>query len=1059
MSSADTHQANGVDPIGAVAHALRAQQGQVEYLCEVPLPDGVDLASLLKTLRRQRGWGIGRDAQLALARAAVEVCFEHEDSGGLVVPFMRQLGIADEDACKREWAEHVGPAVRGAIEQWAGFAPEFRWRYVGPVRVHTGVPRLLIPRFARLVFDIACDHGLEAVASLPSETLQRAVNTAFQGTRFASEFLSSEAGEELVRAAGAVLARSGWPARRDVAGRLAQEPGFHTGFLHRLVQELNPLLDGEGRKPKHGIPRGLWPVLIVLEEQGRMAVRFPGLAASRTCKYTWNQSSSHAGSIKSVMYLGKSVRYESMFTGTVEQRETEGEWSIQAWPRRNSAWAVFDLRGAIAGSHGQTTSLPAGEYLIAVSDCLAATALRATGLEIRADLGLLEFDGADVGDFALLHVALVEGCDALPGVSVVSAASVPRFEVESAHPLDGCTPDVDVVLSPDAAHIRVAGWTAERFAHFRVTREVEGHVDDVTQQLHPSAGSHRLLLPQRPHVGVVRIEGRGRRSGSLKSESTLVYAVWPDVQLLKSPNVMGANDIGTVTIRTSAVLDVLDQRGQSLPRVIEVAPPSDEASLVLRIGHDELRVTSCLPRARMVVPGEPGTPVLLDMSAIDTRDRASSSGRLGDFTIVAARRKGWKLTLRTANGTYPLFEVSDFAAEKSEIGRYPLRWAQIRDAVRGAQAEVGLFELTQYGRQLPLEVVLVNTAALWRPRPTLEAPTGTPPELVAALNGLRGLQAGHQPSDSGLAAPLDSLQNIIDPWLRGARIVYGIERHLDGNARQLATLVRRSRERLRPSDASALVDEWRRLDAEAVLALTGVRHEVWPTTWRVLLSEAEQRLMTAADSTSTMRQLRRAVLERTPPPSDVPDGLLNGLRNYRIAFSTGGLDVRQVAVQSALHQLRAAWMAATDLWCEVARAFYLLTMLRSGNITPFLNETSRLDPHSAIPPCLSYVLANLRGGAVASPVIECSWALADVSPLDDDTALAALARCDPNVGMHAGSWLTLWLLWRAIALGTNGEASNMLLRARARMHEIPGTMQDRDKIVSELELGKLVKWE
>jgi len=1059
LANTSTHQLNGDDPIGAVAKALRSQQGQVEYLCEVPLPDGVNLTSLLKSLRRQHGWGIGRDAQLALARAAVEVCFEHEDSGGLVVPFMRQLGIADDDACKREWAEHVGPAVRGAIEQWAGFAPEFRWRYVGPVRVHTGVPRLLIPRFARLLFDIACEHGLEAVASLPNETLQRSVEAAFQGTRFASEFLSSEAGEELVRAAGAVLARAGWPARRDVAGGLAQEPGFHAGFLPRLVEELNPLLDGEGRKPKHGVSRGLWPVLVVLEEQGRMAVRFPGLVANRKCQYTWNQSSSYSGIIKSLMYLGKSVRYEGTFTGTVEQGNTEGDWSIRAWPRRSSEWAVFDLRGAIVGSQGEMASLPAGEYLIAVSDLLASTALRASGLEVRADLGLLEFDGAAVGDFVLLQVALVEGCDALPGVSVSPAASVPRFEVETLHSLDGATPDVDVVLSLDAPYVHVTDWSPERLAHFRVIREAEGRVEDVTQQLRPGSGSHRLAMPNRPHVGIVRIEGRGRRSGSLKSESTLTYAVWPEVRLLKSPNVLGANDTGTITITTSTAIDVLDHRGQLSSRVIDVAPPSDEATFFLRLDHNELRVTARLPRARMVVPGQQGTPVLLDMSAIDNRDKGPSTGRLGDFTIVAAPRKGWKLTLRTANGTSQLFEVSDFAAEKAGVVRYPLRWSQICDAIRGAQAEVGLFELAQHGRQLTLDVVLVDTAALGRPHTSLDAPIGTPPELIAALKGLGDLQAGCRPPDSGVPAPLDSLQNIIDPWLIGARIVFGIERLLDGTALGAASLIRRSRERLRPSDATALLEEWRGLDVESVLALTGVRRDAWPAAWRTLLAEAERRLIAAADATSMMRQLRRAVLERTPPPSDVPDGLLNGLRNYRTAFTAETFDARRVAVQSALHQLKAAWMAATDLWCEVARSFYLLTMLRSGNITRFLVETSLIDPHSAFPPCLTCVVNRLRGGAVANPAVECSWALADVSPLEDDVALVALAQSDPQIGIHPGSWLTLWLLWRALVSGAHGDAADVLLRARARMHEIPVTLQDRDKIVSELELGRLVTWE
>jgi hypothetical protein len=244
-----------------------------------------------------------------------------------------------------------------------------------------------------------------------------------------------------------------------------------------------------------------------------------------------------------------------------------------------------------------------------------------------------------------------------------------------------------------------------------------------------------------------------------------------------------------------------------------------------------------------------------------------------------------------------------------------------------------------------------------------------------------------------------------------------------------------------------------------VLALAGVRREAWPAAWHTLLSEAERRLLSAADATSMLRQLRRAVLERTPPPSDAPDGLLNGLRNYRTAFTTEALETRRVAVQSALHQLKAAWMASTDLWCEVARSFYLLTLLRSGNITPFLNETSRLDASCALPSCLRQVVRSLRGGAAAGVNSECSWSLADVSPLDDDVALVGLAQPGPQFGLPVLSWLTLWLWWRSHARDASGDAPDMLLRARARIHEIPGTLQDRDRIVSELELGKLITWE
>lgn len=1059
MTVSLSHQPDADDPVQAVASSLRAQQGQVEYLCEVPLPSGVELSGLLKSLRRHRGHGMSSDAKLALARAAVEVCFEHEDSGGLVVPFMRHLGVLDEEACKRDWADSIGPAVRSAIERWAGSVPDFRWKFVGPVRIHTGVPRLLIPRFARLIYDLACDHGLETVVALPSTTLQQSVTNAFEGTRFASEFLTSEAGEELVRSSAAVLGRSGWPARRDIASVVAAEPGFHVGFLQRLVHDLNQLLDGEGRRPIQGVPRSLWPVLMLVEEQGRLAMRFPGLLRSRKCRYTWSQWGAFSNVLKSTMYCGRGVQHEGVFSGTIEQGPLEGKWVVSAWPRKGSKWAVFDLRGPILGSHGESAVLPAGEYLLAIDTEFLASSQQLNGFDVRADLGPLDLDGDRLGEFRILHVSLSAGCSTLLDACVGAASTSPRLEVDNSHSLAGLTPDVDVVVSLSEPHLRVAGWSGDRAIHYRLILETDGTVTDVTSQVHPWGGSHRLPLPARPHVGLVRIEGRGRRSGSSKSECAVYYAVWPEVKLLRSTAVLGANEQGTVEVQPSMALEVVDGGGTAISRKLSIDPPSEQVSCVLRIGHEDLMVTARIPRARLSVPGDFGTLLVLDSTDVTKDDRGPSSGRLGDITISAAPREGWSLVLRTARGTHKLFEVSDLAAEKAATGRYALRWSQIRDAVRAADGQIGVFELCQYERRLSLEAVLIDSDALSKPDAGRVLPDGVPEELAAALHALHAIQSGSVPPDSALDTGVAPLQDVLESWVHGARIVHGIETGLKGKSRSLAAVIRRSHERLRPSEAMVLLEEWKQLKAEEALVACGVPQTLWPERWRSLLAAVEHRLKTGSDLTGLLRQLRKAVIERSPSPPDVPDGLVMGLRNYRSAFSTRATDVRRVAGTAALQQLNAASNVAVEPWGEVAKAFYLLTMLRSGNVTQFLADAVRIAATGAIPPSVKCIVQTFRARLEPFVCKECTWCISDVSPLDDDSVLAAVAQKDPDGASRASTWLTLWLHWRDRATATQGDGSDVLRLARAKMDEIPGTLQDRDRIVSELELGKLCIWE
>ncbi len=1001
------------------------------------------------------------EAKLALARAAVEVCFEHEESGGLVVPFMRHLGVLDEDIGKREWNDSIGPAVKFAIERWAGSIPYFPHSYknVGPVRVHTGVPRLMIPRFARLIYNLACDHGLDTVVALASATLQQSVADAFAGTRFASEFLSSEAGEELVRASAAVLGRSGWPVRRDIAGVVAAEPGFHAGFLHRLVHELNQLLDSEGRKPIKGVPRSLWPVLTVFEDQGRLGLRFPGLSRTRKCRYTWSQCGAYSSVIKSVMYLGPGVRHEGIFSGTIEQGDVDGRWSISAWPRKGSRWAVFDLRGAILGSQGESSELPAGEYLLAIAGDLLASAQQESGFDIRAELGPLDTDGGSDGGFTLLHVALAAGCAALADACIGPTSTSPRLEVDTTHPLAGFTPEVDTVLRLGEPNIRVTGWTAERGSHFRVVMESDGVVTDVTSQLRPWGEAHRLVLPNRPHTGLIRIEGRGRRSGSSRSESATSYAVWPEVSLLKSAAILGANHCGAVTVNTTAALDVVDSSGNAMSRTVKIAPPLDEVSFVLRIDREELLVAARIPRARMSAPWYLGTPLILDVAVVGASDRGLSTGRIGDFIISAASRKGWSLSLRTGSGTFTLFEVSDYSAERPAVGKYPLRWSQISDAVRAAEGAVGVFELCQYDQRLSLDAAMIDSTALSTPDAARNVPDGIPEELSTTLQALRALQSGSPPPDAGVGTSVDSLQGVLDSWMLGARIVHGIESRLEGKSRRLAALIRRSHDRLRPSEAMVLLGQWNELKPEEVLVACGIPRTHWPERWRSILSDTENRLKAGCDLTGLLRQLRKAVIEKSPAPSDAPDGLVMGLKNYRRAFSTDAVDVQRVAATWALHQFNAASKVAVEPWREVATAFYLLTMLRRGYVTQFLADADRLAVSGAIPASVMYIVQNLRGGNRSVAGTECTWCISDVSPLDDDAVLVALSQKDSTGASESRSWLTLWLHWRDTTTTTNGNEFGILRLASARMDEIPDTLQDRDRIVSELEFGKLALWE
>lgn len=1056
MPSRDNQRVNRPDLIQAVAESLHAQKGQAEYLCEVPLPDGVNLAPLLNQLgiiyRSMVGW----DPRLALARAAVEFCIEHEDSGGLVVPFMRRLGIEDEDACKRIWNDHIGPTVRDAIRRWAGFAPDFRWKNVGPVRVHAGIPRRLIPRFARLIFDLACENGLHALTSLPSATLKEAVTIAFQGTLFAREFLSSEAGEDLVRATGSVLVRSGWPARREGGDSLADEPGFHADFLPALLRELNLILDDEGRRPKPGISRGLWPLIVVIEDQGRIAIRFPGVATNKECRYTWDQGDANRINIRSVMYLGQSTRYEDIYRGTVTTGGSVGEWSIRAWPRQNSQWAFFELMGSLIVSHDAkaNASLPAGEYLVAVSGELASRVRDDDKIKIRAELGWLDFDGARVGDFELLQIELAEGSKALPDMSVLPQESVPRFDVDMSHPLNDVASDVDVVIPVGAPYVEVKNWNAQRAAHFRIMLEEQGQTKDVTQQIRLMGDSHRLQLPGHPHIGVIRIEGRGRRSGSMKSESSLTYAVWPYVTITQSPEILAVNEKGMLSIKTSSTeLEIIDDKGRLMSRIVEIVPPSNEVTFLLRIRGETLRVTPRIPRAGLFITGDARKPIILDISDIDSRDRALANGRLGDFTIVAAAGKGWKLNLRTSRDTYPLFEISAFEATRAMTGRYPLRWSQIIDAVRATNCEVGLFELAQGGRQLPLDAVLIDTSALHRPRVTLDTPEGLPDQVLDCLHSLHALQTGQRPPDGEVDSQVPALQTVHHAWLSCAQVVFGVKGPLKGPLKSLSEIIRASHERLKADTAADLLERWRKHDIDSMFAQAGVCRDIWPSSWHERLLAAEQRLTSAADSAGIMRQLRRAVLERTLAPADVPDGLFNGLRNYRLAFTSPSVS----AFHSALHQFVAARQASVEPWGEVAHAFHLLSLLRAGHVTRFLALAVDQSTHR-IPACLMWVANNLLGSAHGNLIKGVTWRLSDVSPLDDDAIIDGLLEPERPHAKEPQTWLTSWLHWRSCVSIAGEIEQQALALARKKKDQIFDTLEDRDRILNELESGRLVEW-
>ncbi|MFM9995123.1 MAG: hypothetical protein ACKVU4_04910 [Phycisphaerales bacterium] len=1038
-----------------VARALLEQQGQFEYLCEVPLPDGIELADLVRGLRRLTGSGMNSDARLALARAAVEVCYEHEESAGLVVPFMRELGCRDEDLARREWTERTGPAVRGAIERWAGSVPELPWnyKYVGAVRIHAGVPRLLIPRYARMLFELACDVGLEAVPALTSSRLHEFVEKSFEGTRFATEFLSSAAGEEFIRSTAVVLSRAGWPGSTGLGARVEQEPGFHRGFLTALVDQLETLVRGDGRRPRRTAGVALWPQLVLVEEYARLAIRFPGLATGNGCRYTWNELAGRLGVMRSLVYLDQRVRYSDVFTGLVELRDNETDWSIRAWPRAKSEWALFDLDGRFLGSDGDPMMIDAGEYFLAAQVERAEQLRRMSGCTVRAELGPLDFGMATLEECDLLHVELAAEVSLSNACRTAGESSAPRLIAQGEHPLTPFARQVDVVLLPQDAVVSLVGWRADHVAQYRVTLEGPGGWQDETRQLVCRGDTWRLSLPAHPHVGTVRIEGRGRRAGSARNESTLRYAVWPPVVVSRSVPIMAEDEVGQVAISAPSGVEVRTESGESLPGNLVLQPPDDVACFSMRCGDAELNAEVRIPRASIRVGGSLERPVVIERSTASGSQGVSEHERIGSLAVFAAPRWGWKLYVRTVRERHQLFAFGDEAASRHTSGRYPLRWAQIVDALRVLGDPIGAFELEQCGRVLSLDAAFLDILALQTPDSGRSVPTGTPLEVATAIERLNHIQAGNAVDRAPNTAPGDALQRVLEGWATAAFVVFGDKERLTGDAARASRVIRDSGARQSPAQAANLLREWERLDIEGLVERASAARLVWPLEWQRRLAVARERLARASDIPRQVRELRASLGDGIVPP-DVPDGLFNGLRNYRTAFTTRSIEARRDASAAALKQLTPCARSAPEPWAEVAARALMLTYLRRGYVSEFLRPTRSVQCTG----CVAWIQGLLMGnGDVAAPEHP-HWDIADLSPIADDRNLQSLALRGELEDAASATWLSLWLAWRDSERSRGHSTEQRLSAARRCSADVPRTLADHDRILKELETGCLVNW-
>ena len=977
--------------------ALRSTKGKLDYICELSPPPGHRLSDLLRDVR----WIASSSGEAGLhdqvlAWAAALFCYERESEGGFVEPFVTTVGYPLSDA-RAIWNQDLGPRIRRALSDWCGTTYEVGFmKYVGQVRVHAGVPKPLEPRLADVLYALAIDSGLDQVSQLTRHELDDLIDRHFGSGRFAKEYLHSDAGRSFLVSCAIHLHRAGWPGQVNHV-LLDQEPGYRKGFFADLYRHLHAIEVSIGSPArKRTTPKDLVPELFLDLASYRVGLRFPGLKAKPACTYDID-GRRH---VRGALFPGDLLQISrGRYEGLVWMKDEGHPWSVPAWPRAKSSWALFTTEGEWVGCEGDHLALPEGTYLAAIHLHRAQTG------SITGSLGYLDPCHEDFGEFELVEVE--HGPEAaMPGVAILTGrGAVPRpilQQTQSEQRLSALSGSQ--IVFGDRIRFMLEPWTDGDSRYFSVINERGDERYDLTHEVRVIDNLGWVELPAGPHEGTLRIEARGRHAD--KPGRALHYTLWPESTRIEfDQSIYGVGETARVDVKTDSSVTILPTA--SYEAAVSQQEVTFELSVDVEEGRDPLQIdiTVPIPRASLRAPGVRGELFILDpvVWAEKTRQIGSGDGVLGGLVLSVRGDEPWSLRLEKPDGHFlTLMQGDERVRYPARVVRHRLAYSTIQTQISQA-GPIGRFQLLQAGRSVDLGAILLDSSVL-RSGPTPLLPDWLPASFKASLGELRTLQGGSMPT-----VPLENCPSCLEPvllaWRKIARVIAGDSERLEGQAAVLASLVGQSeQDTMAPSAASALVKQLDEIELSDVMCDVGLLGVAVPPFLQTATQLIRDRVAARADTHRVISLGIGGVFDRIAAGSAVPPPLQQALRCYQDAFSAGLTQDRYVKpiVRSLKHVSR-----KSEPWYQVSKALFAITLLRMGYVADYLNNVK-----DGMPGVLVWMRDQLQNPAFACGYQEGEWDLDDATCHLDDTAICQLCLGLPHESPSCPSWLYLYMAWR-----------------------------------------------
>lgn len=977
--------------------ALRSSKGKLDYLCELTPPAGHRLDRLLRDVR----WSVPSPGKAdmhdqVLAWAAVLFCCESENDGGFVEPFVAALDYPRSDATTI-WQNNLAPRIRRALKAWCGITYDVGFmKYVGQVRIHAGVPKPLEPRLAAVLYAVAIGTGLDLVTQLSNQELDDLVDQHFGAGRFAKEYLHSDAGRSFLKSCAVYLHRAGWPGQVNHE-LLDQEPGYRRGFFVDICHHINAIEASLGRPvSKRSVARDLFPELFLDLASYRVGLRFPGLKARPACTYEI------AGQrhVRGALFPGDRLQpSRGQYEGLVCSQGQRRSWSVPAWPRTKSSWALFTTEGAWVGSEGDSLALPAGNYLAAIH------VENAQPESMTGSLGYLDQCHDDFGEFELIEVehGVVA---AMPGVALLTGrGAVPRPTLEQTHTdLQFSAMAGSQIVFGNAVRFVLDPWREGDGRYFSVINERGGECHDLTGQVQIFEGVGRVDIKASPHEGTLKIKARGRHAD--KPDRSLHYTLWPErtrIEFDQPVYSVGEKAcIDVVTGSSVIVSPAASYKAEGTQQHVEF-----ELSVAVEEGGDPLQidVTVPIPRASLRAPGVRGELFVLDTKAWAEKSRqiGAGDGVLGGLVLSVRGDEPWSLRLEKPDGkTLTLAEGDERVRYRTRVVRRRLSYSTIQTQLSQA-GPLGRFQLLQAGRHVDLGAILLDQSALLS-GPTPPAPQWLPDAFKAAFTELRSLQLGSVPISLLEACP-SCLQPALLAWRKVARVLAGDSERLEGQAAVLAELIRQSEQAaMSPSVASQILTQLDKINIKDVMSDVGLPAVPAPSFLQSAIQSIHDRLTARADTHRVIAVGIAGVFDRIAAGRAVPPPLQQALRCYQDAFDGGTIQDRSVQrIIQALDRVD----RMSEPWYQVSQALFAITQLRMGYVTDFLENMKE-----GMPGSLVWMRDQLQNPEKVCGYEEGEWDLDDVTRQLDDVAICQLCAGLSHESPATPSWLYLYIAWR-----------------------------------------------